>query len=443
MTPSSRADSDSAGHEQVNGSPPAGELLGERAISYKWELIVLLWIAFFLHQADRQIFNNLAPLIMDDLGLTKVQFGYIGTVFTIVYGLMVPLAGYAGDALRRKWVVLASLFVFSIATLLTGMCTGLLMLIVFRSVATGGGEAFYYPAANSLIGQFHHRTRAMAMAIHQTALYIGIVASSFAATVGQIWGWRRAFFVFGGFGIGWGLFLLLRMHDTPRPAKTDGGGEADRPGIKEVLAYIFAKPTVLMLSVAFGGQVFVNIGYLTWMPTFLYERHGLQLDMASFLALLCHHALAFVGVVAGGKLSDHFAHRRRKVRMELEYLGLLLGAPFILWMGMAGNAFWCCVALAGFGLFRGVYDSNLFAAPFDVIEPRYRSSAVGFMLSCAFIVGASAATILAWIAQQMDMATAISSMAVVYVVSGLVIVIALYTTFNRDYVSETAEEPQA
>jgi len=60
---------------------------------------------------------------------------------------MVPLAGYAGDALRRKWVVLGSVLVFSTATLLTGICTGLVTLILFRSLATGGGEAFYYPAA--------------------------------------------------------------------------------------------------------------------------------------------------------------------------------------------------------------------------------------------------------------------------------------------------------
>ena len=110
--------------------------------SYKWELLVLLWCAFFLHQGDRQIFNNLASLIMDDLGLTKVQFGLVGTIFTVVYGVMVPLSGYAGDAGRRKWVVLGSLLVFSTATLLTGLCAGLLTLILFRSIATGAARRF-------------------------------------------------------------------------------------------------------------------------------------------------------------------------------------------------------------------------------------------------------------------------------------------------------------
>ncbi|MCL4194005.1 MAG: MFS transporter [Thermoguttaceae bacterium] len=412
--------------------------------SYRWELLGLLWFAFFLHQGDRQIFNNLAPLIIDDLGLTKVQFGLVGTIFTAVYGLMVPLSGYAGDAFRRKWVVLGSLLVFSTATLLTGLCSGLLTLILFRSIATGGGEAFYYPAANSLIGQFHQQTRALAMAIHQTALYVGIVASSFAATVGRVYGWRSAFFVFGSCGIVMAGVILWRMRDTPQSGATGNSDSvAAGPGVLEVLRYVFAKRTVLLLGVAFAGQVFVNVGYLTWMPTYLHERFGLALDMASFLALFCHHAAAFVGVTAGGWLSDRLARRLPSARMQFEYLGLLLAAPFIWWMGQAGSAALCCAALAGFGVFRGVYDSNLFAAPFDVIEPRYRSSAVGVMLCCAFVMGASASTILAWIAQRLDMATAISSMAGVYVVAGLFVLLALGTTFARDRCAEPEQPAEA
>jgi sugar phosphate permease len=402
---------------------------------YPWELIVLLWGAFFLHQADRQIFNNLAPLIMKDLGLTKIEFGIIGTVFTIVYGLMVPMAGYAGDALRRKWVILGSLLVFSSATLLTGSCGGLISLILFRSVATGGGEAFYYPAANSLIGQFHSRTRAMAMAIHQTALYVGIVCSSFAASIGLYAGWRNAFYLFGTLGLLMAAIIWRRMRNTPRPASDSSRSEAV-PTVGEVLQHVAHKPSVWFFSVAFAGMVFVNVGYLTWTPTFLAERYGLALDTASFWALFSHHAAAFLGVTLGGRFSDTWAQRRRYVRIEVEYIGLLLGAPFILWTGLASGPATCCIALAGFGFFRGVYDSNLFAAPFDVIEPRYRSSAVGLMLSCAFVVGASASTLLAWIAQRMDLSIAIASMSGVYVISGLVLVAARHTIFPRDFTTD-------
>jgi sugar phosphate permease len=210
----------------------------------------------------------------------------------------------------------------------------------------------------------------------------------------------------------------------------------------EVLRHVFSKPTVLLLALAFAGMVFVDNGYKTWMPSFLEETHGLSPFWASFWAMAAHFAGALVGVTLGGRMSDQWAQRRRGVRMEFEYLGLLLGAPMIYWMGMAAGPVTCCIALGLFGLFRGVYDSNLFAAPFDVIEPAYRSSAVGLMLACAFVVGASSSAVIGWMGDQMPMGIAIASMSGVFALAGVVVIIARYTTYNRDYVEDSPEEPQ-
>jgi len=315
-------------------------------------------------------------------------------------------------------------------------------LIFFRSIATSGSEAFYFPAANSLISEYHHKTRAVGMAIHQTAQYIGIVASALAATVGRLYSWRYAFYVFGSLGIIMAGVILKRMRKTPPPGRKNYENLLDQKGptVMETLRYIFSKKTVLILSISFAGMVFVNIGYLTWMPTFLHEKFGLQLDTASFLALFWHYAAAFIGVTFGGRLSDWFVKNYRNARMHFNYIGLLFGAPFIWWMGQADSVILCCVALAGFGLFRGVYDSNLFAAPFDVIKPRYRSSTVGLMISCAFIMGASSPALIALMATKLDMSTAISSMGFVYVLSGLLVIVALNGPFEKEYYQETVEE---
>ena len=164
------------------------------SIPYKWQMIILLWFAYFLNQGDRQIFNVVIPLLKSDLLLTDVQIGMIATVFTLIYGVLVPFAGFAGDLLRRKWIVFFSLLTFSVGTMFTGLSNGMILLIIFRSITTGGGEAFYYPAATSLIGQFHQKTRAMALSIHQTSLYTGIIASGFlAGYIGEHYGWRSAY----------------------------------------------------------------------------------------------------------------------------------------------------------------------------------------------------------------------------------------------------------
>src|SRR5690606_20920114 len=115
----------------------------------------------------------------------------------------------------------------------------------------------------SLIGQLHHRTRAMAMSIHQTSVYVGVVLSGFVAGyLGEHYGWRSAFYVFGSVGILWAFVTLWRIKDTPLPKKSDGEDDT-LPGFIETVQNVFAKRTVYFLSLAFGLMCFVNVGYLT------------------------------------------------------------------------------------------------------------------------------------------------------------------------------------
>jgi len=406
--------------------------------NYKWELLALLWVAFFFHQGDRQVFNAVLPLIKTDLRLSDVQLGLVATAFTFIYGALVPLAGVLGDFVSRKWIVCLSLLTFSTGTLLTGLSGGLFALILFRSIATGAGEAFYYPAATSLLSQHHRETRAQALAIHQTALYVGIVASSWlAGYIGELHGWRAAFYTFGFGGLVLAVVLAVRLKDTPAGAEVEAGPVRDKPKLAEVLRFILRKPTFYLLSVAFGGMVFVGVGYLTWMPTFLYEKFQLPLKEAALHAVLYHHLFAFIGVMVGGRVSDRLAARRPRIRMEIECLGLLLGAPFIWLMGASSDLTLVYVALAGFGFFRGLYDSNLFAALFDFIPPPFRSSATGLMLSCAFAVGATAPLVLGYVKQHVNLSIGLSSLAFVYLFASAAVFVALRLFFAKDYLRET------
>lgn len=402
-------------------------------IPYRWELIIMLWIAYFLNQGDRQIFNVVIPLIKEDLHLTDVQLGLVASIFTIVYGCLVPFGGYMGDFLKRKWIVVFSILIFSIGTLCTGFSGGLISLILMRGVTTGGGEAFYYPAATSLISQYHHKTRAMAMSIHQTSLYVGIVASGFiAAYIGEHFGWRMSFFSFGLGGLLLCVYLFFRMKDTPQEVKEAAG----RHSMGYVIKEIFKKKTVWMLCLAFGGMCFVNIGYVTWMSTLYHEKFHLSLSMAGFTSMFFHFAAALIGVLIGGKLSDKYAMKRKTVRMETELIGLLLGAPFIFFMGYTSNLYVSYTMLALFGFFRGIYDSNLYAALFDVIAPDLRSSSVGIMTAFAFIVGALAPLILGYLKTDYGLSFGISFLAIFYLLGAIAIFIAIKFFFLKEFYEE-------
>ncbi len=235
--------------------------------NYKWEVLLLLWMAYLMNQADRQVFNTVLPAIRDALELTDTSVGLIATIFNLFYAAMVPIGGWAGDRFSKKWVVTGSIIFWSLGTLFTGYATGFLMLVIMRSLATGGGEAFFGPANYSLLGQYHTDTRARAMSLHQTAYYIGVVLAGWlAGLIADAFGWEYSFVIFGAVGLVWGVVMIIRLHDKKEETPAVEQPKEEKPKFLDGFKTVFTTPTALMLTIGFSGLIFVLTGYMTWMP---------------------------------------------------------------------------------------------------------------------------------------------------------------------------------
>ncbi len=402
----------------------------KKKIAYKWEVLTLLWIAFFLNQADRQVFNVVLPLIKADLLLTDVQIGLIATVFNLAFAVLVPLAGYMGDVFSRKWIIVVSILFWSVATMFTGLSNGVLMLVLMRSIATGGGEAFFAPANFSLLASYHKGTRAFAMSVHQTSYYIGIILSSYlAGYVGEHYGWRNAFYIFGAVGVIHGLVLIFRLKDYPVVEKER------KEGINffEAVKIIFQTPTALSLTIAFCGLIFVLVGYLTWAPTYLYEKFDMSLSMAGFNSMFYTHMFAFVGVLIAGKYSDKLAKKNPATRLLMQGLGLLCAAPFIVLMGSSNVLLTVYIGFAGFGFARAFFDANTYAVLYDVIPEKYHSSASGIVIMIGFSFGSLSSVIMGYLKPILGLSFGISMLSIVWVFSGILLIVAYRYFFEKDY----------
>ncbi len=398
---------------------------------YKWEVLALLWFAFLLNQADRQAFNVVLPLIRDDLQLSDAQIGSIATVFNLFYALLVPFAGVIGDLFSRKWLVVLSVLVFSVATMFTGFSNSMLMLIFIRSIATGGGEAFFGPPNYALLASYHKNTRAFAMSIHQTSYYIGIILSGFVAGyIGEHWGWRSAFYVFGAIGLVHGIVLIFRLKDKTEPQQDT---QTDKVKISEGFKVLFRTPTALILTIGFSGLIFVLTGYLTWMPTYLYENFSMSLSQAGFHSMFYTHLFAFIGIIIAGRYSDVIGKKNPGARLLLQGFGLLAAVPFIVMMGYSNILLTVYIGFAGFGFARAFFDANTYTVLYDVIPEKYHSSASGVMLTIGFGVGSLAPVILGIIKPLVGLSLGISSLAIIWVVCGLLMIYAYKYTFNKDH----------
>jgi sugar phosphate permease len=391
-------------------------------MKYRWELLLWLWLAFFFNQADRQIFNVLLPLLRHDLGLSDVQLGLVGTVFVVANGLMVPVAGFLGDILSRKRIIVVSLFAWSLATLCTGFGTSLLYFLVARSLATAVGEAFFFPSAVAMLASEHEETRARALSLFQTSVYLGLIGSGWVGgALAEQFGWRSVFWIFGAIGMALSLALSARIRETRPAVPQTAAPAAAASQIAASARAILSQPVARYIALASAATIFVNIGYLAWMPAYLFERFQMPLAKAGLTSMLFHHALAFMGVILGGMISDRYAPGRPRIRMEIQGLALLAGAPFLFLLGRAASEWMAYGALAGFGFFRGLFESNLYPAFYSVISPRYHAAASGLLIAFSFLAASAAPVLLGKVKETAGLASGISALSAFYVAGAVAV----------------------
>src|SRR5262249_54818349 len=145
------------------------------------------------------------------------------------------------------------------------------------------------------------------------------------------------------------------------------------------LGIICRTPTLLILMLAFMCANFVAMVLLSWMPNFLEERFHLSLSMAGLAATLFAQVASMIGSPLGGWLADSWRKKTTGGRILVQALAVLAGAPFVFLCGHTQSVGWLILALSAWGLFKGIYDANIFASAFDVIPPEIRGTTAGLM----------------------------------------------------------------
>jgi len=374
--------------------------------NYKWWVLLMLWFVCFFNYTDRQAISSVFPKLKAEFGFDKVQLGLIGSAFMYVYAFGSPVAGYLGDRLRRKDLILGGCLFWSAVTALTGWCGKLWHFIVVRAL-TGLGETFYFPSATSLLSDYHaSKTRSRALGIHNSGVYVGTIAGGWlGAWFAEHLGWRTGFYFFGAAGILLALVLYRGLREPARGAaegSTSKGKEdiATKPlSVKEIGATLLRKPTAVLLLGAFMAANFVAAIFLVWTTTFLVEKFHFQLTTAGFSGSVFINVASALSVPFGGWLADLLAARLASGRILVQALGLLVGSIFVFGVGSATTAGVLLITMSLFGLCKGVYDSNIFASIFDVVEPRARGTAAGLMNTVGWGGGALGPVIVGWLSQ--------------------------------------------
>lgn len=370
--------------------PPRGT--GRR---YAWAVVGMLWFICCFNYADRQAISVVFPALKAEFGFNKEQLGWIGSAFMWVYAGAAPLAGWAGDRMQRRHLILGGCLFWSFVTLTTAWCSKLWQFVTVRALE-GFGETFYYPASMSLVSAYHGKgTRSRAMAFHQSSVYLGTIGGSWVgALMAQHYGWRTGFYCFGGLGMLLAAMLYLFLREpSAEPGSTSGGVMAAPVGVApmgfwETVSLMASNRSARLICLAFVLANFVAGLFLVWTPTFLMEKFGYKLGAAGLTATLFIHAASAVAVPIAGWLADSGVRRHGGARMYVQAAGLLLGAGCVAWVGWTKDRSALIVAMMAFGVCKGFYDSGIFASLYDVVPANARATAAGILNTVGWTGGA-------------------------------------------------------
>ena len=402
-----------------------------KKLDYKWTVLILVSIAYFLAQGTRSIYSVVPIPIAEEFGVSKTELGLVSSVFTWVFGMVMPFAGLIADLFSRKVVLVIGSFMFAVGIFVSGFASGLGMLMICYGVINSVGQSLMPPCNTSLISQYHDKTRGTAFSIYQTAIYLGIVVCSLGGVlIASHGGWRYAFLIFGAIAIIWAVVILITLKDKPQAR---GSERISFSAVGEALKAFAKKPSSFLLMGGLGCYFFVTYAFKMWGPSYMQGKFPELTNMEATFHSLCWFYLgAFIGVTLGGRISDALKSRRPGIRFEVEIVGLTLCIPFVLMLAYSQSLVLIIISLFLFGFATGVYDSNIYAALFDVIDPRYRAVATGLFGCGGCIIGALGPLVQGYLTDSFSPSFAMAALTIFAVLGVFILLYARVFRFNKD-----------
>jgi len=352
--------------------------------SYPWLVTIMLAVVAMLNYIDRQMISTMRPAMQVDIQelMLAANFGRLMAVFLWVYGSISAFSGIIADRINRKWLIVASLFIWSTLTLLNGFALTFEQLYILRALM-GFSEALYFPAALSLIADYHdHRTRSRAVGIHATGIYLGQVFGGFGATISKAYSWQNTFLLFGVIGMLYAVVLIFFVHEKEREKN-----ETDF-SLGTHLKSLFTSLPFWIILLYFTIPSLPGWAIKNWAPTLIASSLHLDMAVAGPLTTISISLSSFFGVLIGGALADKWYQSNPKGRMYTSAIGLALTIPSLILLGFGAGFLHIITAAVFFGLGFGMFDTNNMPILCQFVDKNQRATGYGFLNLGGIFAGA-------------------------------------------------------
>lgn len=303
-----------------------------------WPAVVSLSLGVFgLVTAEFLPASLLTPMAKD-LAISDGTAGQAVTATAIVGAIAAPLMAIVMRGIDRRVVMWIFSIMLVISNIIAATASDLTMLLIARiilGVALGG---FWSMSAAMVMRLVPMRLVPRGMSLMMTGVSIATVtAAPVGAYIGELWGWRTAFFTAAGVGV---LALLVQMLALP---KLPALGAANL----RTLVGLFGRPSLRIAVIAVLLTISGHFAGFTYVRPFLEQVPQMSIE-AITLTLLAYGIGGFFGNFAGAFLVE----RSLKTNMVL---GMFLISLMALGLLLLGSTPWlAAIAVAVWGFVFGL-----------------------------------------------------------------------------------------
>ncbi len=352
---------------------------------------IFLGYAFFYF--TRKSFTFAMPYMAIDLGLTKTELGFIGSILYLSYGVSKFISGVMSDRANPRYFMATGLIITGILNILFGMSSSFWILAIFWGL-NGWFQAWGWPACCKQLNYwFAQSERGLWYGISSTSHNLGGALIPLIAVYCAVhFGWRYAMFIPALLSIAMGLVLINRLRDVPRTLglpsieeyksknteKTnDIETEHTSLSIREILfKQVLNNKYVWIFSISYFFIYVVRTAINDWTFFYLTEAKHME-DMLASSGVFWFEVGGFVGMIAAGWGSDCIWKGNRVPVTVICALGLifsLLGLKYV----PANHVFLDMLLLAFIGVFVFGPQMIIGLAAAEFVDKRAAATSNGF-----------------------------------------------------------------
>lgn len=272
----------------------------------------LLWLVALGHTFTHwcpATFYLLLPFLVQEMGLTYSQAGFLITIRAAANLLVNIPAGMLVDIIGKKALLMAlALVATGVPYFLVGISQSFFWVALFMAFV-GVGNYLWHPAAISTLSEKYPDKRGFAIAIHAVGPNIGESLAPLLVGVLLLWmSWRNVLFVnlIPGIVIAFVLWKFLFGKLESRAESKKGLSSAEYfAGMKRMAQ----NPSILLLVLVAGMRSMTQQGLHTFLPIYLTHDLGLSSAVAG-LYLSITQTAGMIGTPIAGSISDRSGRKR-------------------------------------------------------------------------------------------------------------------------------------